>query len=264
VCDYRGRESRWRLPLPPNRTGGFPASGSPVGGFTSKRSDERPRGSQEIPSPDRPKNGTLVERVVIMRNPTSRAVRPRRRRAESPSRRARRHWFRVCSPGCGFASTSLRPFAPGPLRPFIAPMGALTPARSVAPVLGLSPAASRSAPREQVSLIHVLGLPAIPSPNTCECSASPGRGTLPHQRVGSREFPSWELEASPLLRWLATSRQPNRVQFPLLLERLLTDWPFTSCCSPPRLATAQLHSVSSHVDLGRTFTSPTKCAFRRT
>lgn len=32
-----GRADWFRLPLPPNRTGGFPASGSPVGGFTSPR-----------------------------------------------------------------------------------------------------------------------------------------------------------------------------------------------------------------------------------
>src|SRR5436309_3979423 len=32
-----GRTSRF--PLPPNRTGGFPAYGSPVGGLTSKRVD---------------------------------------------------------------------------------------------------------------------------------------------------------------------------------------------------------------------------------
>jgi len=38
---YRGRESRLssRPPLPPNRTCGSPASGSPVGGFTSERVD---------------------------------------------------------------------------------------------------------------------------------------------------------------------------------------------------------------------------------
>src|SRR5271167_3389061 len=35
-CRDRGRE-RHRLPLPPNRTGGSPASGSPVGGLTFKR-----------------------------------------------------------------------------------------------------------------------------------------------------------------------------------------------------------------------------------
>src|SRR6266404_7571816 len=32
-----GRDDWFRLPLPPNRTGGSPASGSPVGGFTSSR-----------------------------------------------------------------------------------------------------------------------------------------------------------------------------------------------------------------------------------
>src|ERR1700712_3257701 len=38
---YRGREDRLssRPPLPPNRTCGSPASGSPVGGFTSERID---------------------------------------------------------------------------------------------------------------------------------------------------------------------------------------------------------------------------------
>jgi hypothetical protein len=41
----------------------------------------------------------------------------------------------------------------------------------------------------QVSLIHALGLPTILSPNTCGCSASSSRGTLPHQRVGPRPLP---------------------------------------------------------------------------
>ncbi len=38
----RGRERRFvRIPLPPNRTGGSPASGSPVDGFTPKGIDEQ-------------------------------------------------------------------------------------------------------------------------------------------------------------------------------------------------------------------------------
>src|SRR5207249_4306872 len=45
--------------------------------------------------------------------------------------------------------------------------------------------------------------------------------------------------ASPLLRRLAeVVRRPNRVRHP-------TDWSFTSCCSPPRVTTAQLQSVTS-------------------
>jgi hypothetical protein len=82
---------------------------------------------------------------------------------------------------------SCAPFAPGPLRPFVARMGALTPARSVAPVLGLSPAASRSAPREQVSLIHALGLPTLPSPPTCGRFVSPRHVT--YRRTGPRSHP---------------------------------------------------------------------------
>jgi len=87
----------------------------------------------------------------------------------------------------------------------------------------------------QVSLIHAPGLPAIPSPNTCGRSASSGRGTLPPQRVGPRTLPLGNsgLRRSP--GWLASPPRPNRVQFPPLLERLLTDWPFTSRCSPPCL-----------------------------
>src|SRR5271157_4439639 len=36
-----GRADWFRSPLPPNRTGGSPASGSPVGGFTSKKRIDR-------------------------------------------------------------------------------------------------------------------------------------------------------------------------------------------------------------------------------
>src|SRR6266700_1488345 len=35
-----GRAHWFELPLPPNRTCGFPASGSPVGGLTCERTDE--------------------------------------------------------------------------------------------------------------------------------------------------------------------------------------------------------------------------------
>ena len=44
----RGRESVL-LPLPPNRTGGSPAYGSPVGGFTWLRIDELPHQRKENP-----------------------------------------------------------------------------------------------------------------------------------------------------------------------------------------------------------------------
>src|SRR6516225_2426954 len=70
-------------------------------------------------------------------------------------------------------------------------------------------------------------------------------------------FTQRDLGALPFPGWLATSHRPYRVRYP-------TDWSFTSCCSPPRLATTQLQSVTSYVDLERTSTSPTKRALRRT
>ena len=175
--DDRGRENRlnW-LPLPPNRTGGSPASGSPVGGLTSERSDERSsrRGREhgEKPAATPPRPPSLHHEGVSRPAP-----RFPRGRTESPTGTARRHWAGLGAAGHPHSSTFLRPFAPGPLRPFLARMDALTPARAVAPVLGISPAASPSAPREQVSLIYAPGLRAIPSPTTCGRSASPGHVT---------------------------------------------------------------------------------------
>jgi hypothetical protein len=128
------------------------------------------------------------QRVITMSNEPGQSTRLRRRRVEIPSGLARRHCDRGKDPGPGgAASTFLRPFAPGPLRPFFATVGALTPARSVQAVLGLFPAATRSAPHEQVSLIHALGLPTIPSPTTCGCSASPRH--VPCRRVEPRPHP---------------------------------------------------------------------------
>jgi len=147
-----------------------------------------------------------------MSNPESRAVRLRRRRAESPTGIARRHWRWADSPPCGFSSTFLRPFAPGPLRPFRALMGALTPTRSVLAVPGLSPAATPSAPREQVSLIHAPGPRVIPSPTTCARSASPRHVTC--GRVGPRVHPH---RISGLRHSLAGSPpRTGRIEFVIL------------------------------------------------
>ena len=82
---------------------------------------------------------------------------------------------------------------------------------------------------------------------------STGRTEIASPRVFSQR----ELGASPLASRLATSHRPNRVSY-------RTDWPFTSCCSPPRVTTTQLQAVTSYVDLERTFTPPTRCALRRT
>ena len=213
-----GGRTEWsRSPLPPNRTGGFPASGSPVGGFTSKRSDERSSVAKEKAPRDRRDNAHPAYRVITMRiNPGQRA-RLRRRRVELSGSLARRPWLRRSAltpivshpPSCA-------PFPPGPLRPLVALMGALTPARSVAPVLGLSPAASRSAPREQVSLIHALGLRTLLSPTTGARSASSGQGTLSPPQVGPSLLPhgSSPNRNSGLRHYLAGSpHHPGPIEF---------------------------------------------------
>src|SRR5262249_59905353 len=64
----RGRESLL-LPLPPNRTGGSPAYGSPVGGFTWLRIDEWPHQAEEIRLTSHDTYSTVSPRgVVNMRN----------------------------------------------------------------------------------------------------------------------------------------------------------------------------------------------------
>ncbi len=72
-----------------------------------------------------------------------------------------------------------------------------------------------------------------------------------------RVFSQRELAASSFGSRLASSHRPNRVSY-------RTDEWFTSCCSPPRVATTQLQSITSYVDLERTCTPPTRCALRRT
>jgi hypothetical protein len=212
-----GRTDGLRFPLPPNRTGGFPASGSPVGGVTSERSDDDPADAQEKAE----RIGEKLHpprRVITMRNPHGQGARLRRRQVEPSSGLARRHWaWRVCPAPRGFSSPFLRPLAPGPLWPFFAVMDALTPTRSVAAGLGFFPASTRSAPREQVSLIHALGPPTIPSPTTCGRSASPRHVT--YGRVEPRWHPhgSSPLGNSGLHLSLAGSpHHTGRIEFVIL------------------------------------------------
>jgi len=64
----------------------------------------------------------------------------------------------------------------------------------------------------QVSLIHALSLPAIPSPPTCGCSALPGHVT--RRQVEPRLLPSGNSE---LHHWLAGSPHPaGRIEFVIL------------------------------------------------
>ena len=179
---------------------------------------------------------------------------------------ALRHWRRWrLRPSFPQSSTFLRPFAPGPLQALLRSYGRCD---SCPPG---SSAFSRHEHRlggEQVSLLHAHDLPTLPSPTTCAGSASSGQGTLPLQRVGPRSLPNEvTLHGNSGLR-LSLAGSPHhagRIEF-----RVLPYWEGflrtgrSSCCSPPRVTTTQLQSVTSYVDLERTCTSPTKCAFRRT
>jgi hypothetical protein len=117
------------------------------------------------------------------------------------------------------ASTFLPPFAPRPLRRFSATMGALTPVW-----LSLS---------AQVSLLHVHDLPDH-SVSTHPMCFHRRFGTLP---LSSMDLLLPQVQASPFPSRLARHTRPFRVRHP-------TDWSFTSCCSPPRLAATQLQSVT--------------------
>src|SRR5208337_973509 len=110
----------------------------------------------------------------------------RRRRTESSTGTARRHWAKgryaavhPCS------STFLRPFAPDPLQALPGSYG-----RSDSCPPGSS-AFLRHEHRlygEHVSLIHAPGLLTIPSPTTCGCCLSSGHAT--HRRIAPRFHPT--------------------------------------------------------------------------
>jgi len=151
-----------RLPLPPNRTGGSPAYGSPVGGFTWLRIDELPHQRIEIPA-DKQRNVLFLPiGVVNMDNFGRHSVFSLATTEAAPACLARRHsrWLRFCLDR-RYSSTFLPPLAPSPLRDFTATMEALTPVRPA-----LRSLHEHRLFGEQVSLIHVSDLPIPPSPTT--------------------------------------------------------------------------------------------------
>ena len=174
----RGRESLL-LPLPPNRTGGSPAYGSPVGGFTWLRIDEWPHQAEEIRLTSHDTCSTVSPRgVVNMRNFDRHSVFRLATPEAVPTCLARGHsrWLRFCLDR-RYSSTSLPPLAPSPLRDFSATMEALTPVRPALRSLHEHRLFS-----EQVSLIHASGRRIIPSPTTLGLPPSLSHPTP--QRVG--------------------------------------------------------------------------------
>src|SRR5208337_4277431 len=183
----------------------------------------------------------------------------RRRRTESSTGTARRHWAKgryaavhPCS------STFLRPFAPDPLQALPGSYG-----RSDSCPPGSS-AFLRHEHRlygEHVSLIHAPGLLTIPSPTTCGCCLSSGHAT--HRRIAPRFHPTTGSSPngnSGLRLSLADSPHPTgRIKF--LIVRTSRSPPAAPHPVSPRRS---CRLVTSYVDSERTSASLIGCALRRT
>jgi len=182
----------------------------------------------------------------------------RRRRTESSTGTARRHWAKgryaavhPCS------STFLRPFAPGPLQ---ALRGSYARSDSCSPGSSAFLRHEHRLYGEQVSLIHSPDLPTLPSPTTCGCSVSPRHVTC--RRIEPRSLPhgSSPNGNSGLRLSLADSPHPTgRIKF--LIVRTSRSPPAAPHPVSPRRS---CRLVTSYVDSERTSASLIGCALRRT
>lgn len=196
-------------------------------------------------------------RVITMSACAGQRSRFRRRRTESPTGTARRHWaegmYAAVDP---HSSTFLRPFAPGPLQALLRSYG-----RSDSYPPGSSALFRHELRlfREQVSLIPAHVLPTIPSPTTCGRSVSPRHVTcrwiepslLPHEaRLNGNSGLRHSLADSP--------HHTGRIEF--LIVRTGRSPPAAPHPVSPRRS---CRLITSYVDLERTFTSLIVCALRR-
>ncbi len=152
------------------------------------------------------------------------------------------HYRRLGFRGLGHStSIFLRPLAPSALTDFDATMDALTPERPAA-------AGSKVA---QVSLLHVIESShhsVSNHPLSPLCHGMMFTQGLPRERlapISSLGRDNCVIWASPLEGRLATTE--GRIEF-----TNVTDWQFTSSCSPPHLTVTQLLSVTKFTPkLGR-------------
>jgi hypothetical protein len=97
----------------------------------------------------------------------------------------------------------------------------------------------------QVSLFHGLSLPTIPSPTTprrpCAIVWFYGPQGLPPRL----HLPMDRTYRQRRHLGFAITQQAHHDDRPNRVRHYPTDWSFTSCCSPPRLATTQLQSVTT-------------------
>jgi hypothetical protein len=186
-------------------------------------------------------------------------------------------------PGGERASTCLPPFAPRPLRRFLAAMETLTPARPTRPGSRLRPVTSwvsalSSFVANGHQAIPPYGGRIVPFPRRSHgfmswvfpsfCLQPPRvfpsalRVFSQVQRDGRRPTvgPTVAERASPLASRLAKHTRPNRVRHP-------ADRRFTSGCSPPHLAVTQFPSITGALRTGcleGTCTPQTHDTLRRT
>ena len=233
-----GRAHGFGLPLPPNRTGGSPAYGSPVGGCTSKRIDETSISRDQVHQPllggpepcpgTTPQNESRQQPRRFLRRFNPRHVYEGPSGTLSPCRKHMQSYRAVSRRLERHASTFLHPFAPPELPGFTTTMGALTPARRLFVSLsgtmnsawtrtGLS--ASCAWPSDHSASNHHLG-PSIAlarSPSAWKASGSRRFG-LRHLAAGS---PPEQAESSSLalrtghihLRLLPTPPHGDAVTF---------------------------------------------------
>ena len=133
------------------------------------------------------RHGRLDMRVTTMSTCPDQHARFRQRRTEDSTGTARRHWAEHCYAAVHpRSSTFLRPFAPDPLPVLLRSYGR---SDSCSPGSSTLLGHEHRLGDEQVSLFHAHDLPALLSPTTCGCSASPRHVTcrwtqprlLPHE-----------------------------------------------------------------------------------
>ena len=254
------------MPLPPNRTGGSSASGSPVGGFTCKRSADGATEAQEKVPEDRREAALSAEGHHGDELP--------RFGGPAPSMASRTHvWLSPKALGRGGIPDPPKFLIhlPASLRSW--PITALRRSYGRSDSCSLRPGSARALPSGHPFGSTRTGLPdsptrpsPLPSPvhqMTDVLSVSPRHVACRRNEPRLLPYGSpnlWELGASPLASRLATYHRSNPVSY-------RTDWPFTSCCSSTRVATtvaAATRLITSYVNSERTSTSRIVSALRRT
>jgi len=251
-------------PLPPNRACGFPAHGSPVGGFTSKRIDKRVRGlryarattvrqSRPVDTiDDRPHASLdpLFEGCQHARNPRQRFG-PRDHDPVGPCPRPWALFSRLCGT-CGtglrsrqcYASAFLRPFAPHPLQALRRSYGRSDFCPALAPRTDLP--VSRTQPSDHSASNH----PTASCRRFC---------TLPLTATGG----SATAAAGSRLRHFPASSPSTSGRIEFVILRTSHSPPVASHPASRRRSYARLRGRRAYAPK-RTCTSLIVCALRRT